>query len=247
MVLTIVAERRNSPSQGRPSTSNCTVCVKLPSATAAIARVTSVVGGRKSSTSVLTDISISPQAALGKSNRMRSRVLPSLPTAFPTRFNSLAICWLAVTISLNVSAIFPARPVQFPGSRTEKSPSRMTCRLDRITLRSAYETSTRTSPCPLVFASGTPSVGVFAAPIGGTDLFMLHFRTTGSTAYTIPATIPAIVHFYLYSMQMDVSHSPGHSLGFGPHLDVASQFLRELVLIPQNDPHPSTAITVFSS
>ena len=68
---------------------------------------------------------------------MRSRVLPSLPTTWPTRFSSCAICWLAATISLKVSAIFPARPVQEPGRRTEKSPSRMVCRLARMTLRSA--------------------------------------------------------------------------------------------------------------
>ena len=44
MVLTMVAERRNSPSSGRPSTSSRMVCVRWPWATAAIAPVTSVVG-----------------------------------------------------------------------------------------------------------------------------------------------------------------------------------------------------------
>src|SRR4029077_15186879 len=39
-------------------------------------------------------------------------------------------------MSLNVSAIFPARPVQAPGRRTEKSPSRMECKLARISGRS---------------------------------------------------------------------------------------------------------------
>ena len=34
---------------------------------------------------------------------------------------------LALTISLKVSAIFPWRPVQSPGRRTEKSPLRTAC------------------------------------------------------------------------------------------------------------------------
>ena len=128
MVLTIVAERRNSPSSGRPSTSSPTVCVRFPWATAAMARVTSLVGRSRSSMSVLTETSISPQAPFDWSNLVRSRVFPSLPTTCPTRCSSCAIFWLAATISLNVSAIFPSSPVQSPGSRTEKSPSRIACR-----------------------------------------------------------------------------------------------------------------------
>jgi hypothetical protein len=95
MVLTMLAERRNSPSSGRPSTSSRTVCVRLPWATAAMACVTSVVGRSRSSTSVLTETSMSSQAPRRCSTRMRSRVLPSFPTAWPTRFNSSAICSLA--------------------------------------------------------------------------------------------------------------------------------------------------------
>src|SRR5690348_1571718 len=83
MVLTMLAERRNSPSSGRPSTSMRTVCVKLPCATAAMARVTSVVGRSRSSTSVLTETSISPHAPFDWANLVRSRVLPSLPTTCP--------------------------------------------------------------------------------------------------------------------------------------------------------------------
>src|SRR5258708_32628536 len=45
--------------------------------------------------------------------------------------------WLAITISLKVSAIFPPTPVQTPGKRAEKSPSRMVCRPARIAPRSA--------------------------------------------------------------------------------------------------------------
>ena len=132
MVLTMFAERRNSPSSGRPSTSRRTVWVRLPWATAAMARVTSVVGRSRSSISVLTETSISPQAPRDCVELARSRVRPSLPTTWPTRLSSLAICWLAATMSLKVSAILPARPVQAPGRRTEKSPSRMECRLARI-------------------------------------------------------------------------------------------------------------------
>ena len=151
IVLTILAERRNSPSSGRPSTSSRTVCVRLPWATPAMARVTSAVGRSKSSTSVLTDTSISPQAPLDSWKRARSRVLPSLPTTCPTRFKSRAICWLAATMSLNVSAIFPARPVHEPGSRTEKSPARMVCKLASMTLRSADVGSATKAELPLFF------------------------------------------------------------------------------------------------
>ncbi len=66
MVLTISAERRNSPCSGRPSTSSCTVCNRSPCATAAIARVTSVVGQSRSSISVLTEDFHLPPGALGE-------------------------------------------------------------------------------------------------------------------------------------------------------------------------------------
>src|ERR1700722_15871334 len=51
----MVADRRNSPSRGRPSTSSRTVCVRLPWATPAMARVTSVVGRSKSSVGSFPD------------------------------------------------------------------------------------------------------------------------------------------------------------------------------------------------
>ena len=124
IVLTMVAERRNSPSSGRPSTSSRTVCSRSPLATAASARVTSWVGHSRSSMSVLTERSISPQAPPEPENFTRWRVLPCLPTTVPTRSSSLAIRAFAATISLKVSAILPSTPVQSPGRRTEKSPSR---------------------------------------------------------------------------------------------------------------------------
>ena len=69
MVLTTVADRRNSPSSGRPSTSSAIVCDRSPLATALMVRVTSVVGQSRSSISVLTEFSIAsqePRAAAGR-------------------------------------------------------------------------------------------------------------------------------------------------------------------------------------
>jgi len=71
MVLTMVAETMNSPSSGRPSTSRRTVWVRSPWATPAMARVTSAVGRSRSSTSVLTETSISPHAPFLRSKRAR--------------------------------------------------------------------------------------------------------------------------------------------------------------------------------
>ena len=64
IALTIIAERRNSPFSGRPSTSSGMVCIRSPLATAEMVRVTWVVGHSRSSISVLTDCSMSPQAPL---------------------------------------------------------------------------------------------------------------------------------------------------------------------------------------
>src|SRR6266436_2517648 len=168
----MLAERRNSPSSGRPSTSRRTVWVRFPLATAAIARVTSVVGRRRSPTSELTETSISPQEPLDSWNRVRSDVRPSLPTACPTRVSSRAICWLAETISLKVSAIFPCKPVQYPGRRTEKSPSRMVCRPASITPRSADTDPLLPESCPFSFRSGLGSVPEVLAAASPSILFM---------------------------------------------------------------------------
>ena len=127
IALTIVAERRNSPLSGRPSTSSGTVWSRSPFATAVIVRVTAVVGHRRSSISVLTDSSMSPQAPCAVPNRTRLRVLPSRPTTCPTCSSSFAIRSFAATMSLKASAILPATPVWCVGSRTEKSPSRIAC------------------------------------------------------------------------------------------------------------------------
>ncbi len=125
IVLTMLAERRNSPLSGRPSTSSCTVSSRSPRATAAIARVTAVVGQSRSSIKPFTETSISPQAPAERPNFTRLRVLPSRPTTRPTVSSCSAIRSLAATISLKASATFPATPSAPRGRRTEKSPMRM--------------------------------------------------------------------------------------------------------------------------
>jgi hypothetical protein len=92
IAFTTVAERRNSPSSGLPSTSSAMVCDRSPFATALIARVTSVVGHSRSSIKVLTQICIEFQAPLRRLPERRYRVLPSFPTVWPTRSRSSAIC-----------------------------------------------------------------------------------------------------------------------------------------------------------
>ena len=141
MALTMVAERRNSPFSGRPSTSSGMVCIRSPLATADMVRVTWVVGHSRSSIRVLTDISMSPQAPLDRPKRTRVLVLPSRPTTSPTRSSCWAMRWLAATISLKVSATRPARPLSWLGRRAEKSPARIACRASSSRLRSIDEPS----------------------------------------------------------------------------------------------------------
>ena len=164
MVLTMVAARRNSPSSGRPSTSRRTVCSRSPCATAEMTRVTSVVGQSRSSISVLTEVSISPQAPFDRPNFTRWRVLPSRPTTWPTRSSCCAMRSLAATISLKVSAILPRMPISLPGMRTEKSPTRMDCSAFRSSCNSAGEppascpsAGTALGDAPLVLSSPTGS------------------------------------------------------------------------------------------
>ena len=92
-------------------------------ATAASARVTSVVGHSRSSISVLTDVSISPHAPLDRPNLTRCRVLPCLPTTVPTRSSSPAILAFDGDDLVERVGDLAVEPVQSPGSRTEKSPS----------------------------------------------------------------------------------------------------------------------------
>ena len=110
MVFTMLADCRNSPLRGRPSTSRRTVCSKSPCATAPITLVTSRVGHRRSSISVLTEVSISPHAPSESPSLTRWRVRPSRPTTCPTFSSCFDIRSLAATISLKTSAIFPSMP-----------------------------------------------------------------------------------------------------------------------------------------
>ena len=97
------------------------------------------------------DFHLAPGASRIRETECARGSCPSLPTAWPTRFSSCAICSLAATISLKVSAIFPGRPVHDPGRRTEKSPSRMVCRLASMTPRSGDTGSTAGLERPLFF------------------------------------------------------------------------------------------------
>ena len=166
MVLTMVAERRNSPSSGRPSTSRRIVCRRSPWATARMVRVTSVVGHRRSSINWLIDVSMPPQAPPAEPMRTRCLVLPSRPTTCPTLSSCCAIRSLEATMSLKVSATLPHRPSQSLGRRTEKSPARMA---PRMVSRSR---------------SSAPSVDPFACG-GDADSGYASSRTESSTSSSI--------------------------------------------------------------
>src|SRR6266536_386280 len=75
------------------------------------------------------------------------------------------MCWLAATMSLKVSATFPANPTHVPGSRTVKSPSRIDCRLVSMTARSTA--SSAALDFPLFFA---PAEGWVSAESGAVSL-----------------------------------------------------------------------------
>ena len=124
MVLTMVAARRNSPLSGRPSTSSRAVCSRSPCATAPMTRVTSVVGHTRSSISVLTELSISPQAPPDRPNLTRWRVRPCSPTALPMRSSCWAMLSLPAAMSFTTAAILPRVPSWSAASRAEKSPLR---------------------------------------------------------------------------------------------------------------------------
>ena len=152
IVLTMVAERRNSPLRGRPSTSSGIVLSKSPCATAVMARVTSVVGHTRSSIRALMELSISPQAPLDTPNFIRCFVLPSRPTTSPTRSSCLAIRWLAAMISLKVSAILPSMPMLSPDIRIEKSPTRMACKAASSSVKTGETWSVLLVDMPLATA-----------------------------------------------------------------------------------------------
>ena len=164
--LTISAERRNSPFSGRPSTSSGTVRKRSPCATAAMARVTSVVGHSRSSISELTEVSISPQAPSERPKRTRCLVRPSRPTPWPTRSSCRAMRSLAATISLKVSATLPINPSWCPAIRTEKSPTRTACNAWRSSRSSEASPPTGSAARALTAeAAAAVALEPFAAPV----------------------------------------------------------------------------------
>ncbi len=139
ILLTSLAERRNSPSSGRPSTSRAMACVRSPLATAPTARVTSVVGHTRSSISVLSAVMSSAHPPTAPGTRIRSFSFPSLPTTRQTRAVSAVRRSLTARMSLKTSAIFPSMPTMSPGMRTVKSPP-----LNRF---SAFSSAWENPPC----------------------------------------------------------------------------------------------------
>src|ERR1700743_983926 len=85
-------------------------------------------------------------------------------------------------MSWNVSAIFPAIPVHEPGKRTDRSPSRIVCRLARIAASSGDETWPSPRPEPLLptlastSGGGTVALALEADDDLGLLLFMLFSR-----------------------------------------------------------------------
>ena len=124
MLLTTLPIRRNSPRSGRPSISTVIVCDRSPLATAPITRATSAVGCTMSSISSLTERTADSQPPVAPRTRPRWPILPSLPTTFDRRSNSLVIWSLRSMISLSAAAISPSMPGNSSESRTEKSPRR---------------------------------------------------------------------------------------------------------------------------
>ena len=120
--LTIFTVRRNSPFNGRPSTSNAIRSERSPFATAPMTRAISLVGRAMSSISKFVESTRRSHDPAAAGTPARCMILPSLPTTRLTRSISLAVLSLNSIISLSVSAILPASPVHSPGRRTEKSP-----------------------------------------------------------------------------------------------------------------------------
>ncbi len=147
----MLAERRNSPSSGRPSTSRRTVWVRFPCATAAMARVTSVVGRSRSSTSVLTETSISPQAPRDSMKARALACLAFLADDLPDALQFLRHLLIGGDNFVERVRDLSGSPVHEPGRRTEKSPSRMVCRLASMTARSGESGSATSVECPLLF------------------------------------------------------------------------------------------------
>ncbi len=123
MVLTSLAERRNSPLSGRPSTCRSIDWPRSPLATAPMVRAISVVGRTRSSIRVLTASTCAAQPPAAPGALMRCDSRPSLPTASDRRSASRVTRWAWAMHWLNASAMRPSVPSQVPGSRAANSPA----------------------------------------------------------------------------------------------------------------------------
>ena len=100
--------------------------------------------------------------------------------------------WLEATISLNVSAILPARPVQSRGRRTEKSPSRTAC-----SARSSFCRSNSGSGRTLLASLLRP---FWRAPLRRSaweDLRTLSWASIGRNSATTPVEMCCCVDFQI--------------------------------------------------
>jgi hypothetical protein len=89
-VFTVLAVRRNSPCNGRPSISIAIVFDRSPFATAPITRAISLVGCTRSAIKPFTDPMASPQQSETSPSEARCEIRPSLPTTCPIRSSSRA-------------------------------------------------------------------------------------------------------------------------------------------------------------
>ncbi len=81
MRFTVLAVRRNSPSNGRPSISNAIVCDRSPRATAPMTRAVSLIGCVRSPINSLTDSIDAAHDPRSPPIEARRLILPSRPTA----------------------------------------------------------------------------------------------------------------------------------------------------------------------
>src|SRR5215467_9791641 len=124
IVFTSFAERRNSPSSERPSTSSSINCPRSPLVTAPIVRAISIVGLTSASSRELKQSTLSAHPTVAPGTDMRSMSRPSRPTVPLNRSISRESRSSSEMVWLKAAAICPAIPPQSDGNRTEKSPSR---------------------------------------------------------------------------------------------------------------------------
>ncbi len=130
IVLTMVAERRNSPSSGRPSTSSAH---GLPQVALGHGGQRARDLGRRPQQVVDQRVDRGFHLAPGADRPPELHALPRLALLADDRARRVrvraAMRWRSTRrCSLKASAILPSMPVQSPGRRTEKSPCCTACR-----------------------------------------------------------------------------------------------------------------------